>query len=699
MRLFKTDRLVPLVTISLIILFSFMLYADFTGSHSRSREDEIGTLAYEKRIAQRRYAEEVVWESIDRDARVYNCDYLRTTEGSGAIVRLDDGTDIEMDENTLLMVCRSKEGVSIDLDSGSIATRKKQGDRAMKISSRYASIAVREGVLDVDVTKKGLNLSVSEGSAEMTAAGKSEKVGQGFEASVSGDAIKKEKAFARQVLPGINSYYVTAEKERRVDFSWEADAGRAARLQVSNNAAFTAMAADVAVGGENKTSLELPAGTYFWRLADEAGKTGTVRVFTIVNDRPAVPVAPVQAEQISARGKTSFVRFAWETAAAASSYTVTVGRDPGFKNIALTLKSDADSIATDELGPGSYYWRIRNDYGFSTDTALYSGVRQFSIARAAAIPAPEPLVPADGGTVSDLSIAAGSALFNWTGIAGCAGYEFAIARDAGFGKLAYSETTGNNFHKPRVPLYKGTYFWRVRGVAESGAFSPYSRALKLAVVGAVPPVLVAPAPGAVIVTDGTSRLAFRWSGPDGGQRYRFELSADRDFKKLLVGTNVSGLTHSVAVPGTGTYFWRVKLLAAGGPSLASEHRRLSVTEGLEAPAGTFPANNEAVTIQSRSGMIFKWDMVKGATHYQVKVKRLVDGREKEILTTRVKTNRYRLTRTELLDAGQFAWEVTAVRQDDSGAEVRSGTEQNYFTIKPGKQLEAPKLKSRVLYVE
>ena len=76
-----------------------MLYADFTGSYTRSREDEIGTLSYEKRIAQRRYAEEVMWESIDKDAKVYNCDYLRTTEGSGAIVRLDDGTDIEMDEN------------------------------------------------------------------------------------------------------------------------------------------------------------------------------------------------------------------------------------------------------------------------------------------------------------------------------------------------------------------------------------------------------------------------------------------------------------------------------------------------------------------------------------------------------------------------------------------------------------------------
>ncbi|MBN1495453.1 MAG: FecR domain-containing protein [Spirochaetes bacterium] len=698
MKSLKTDRLIPLVTICMIALFSFMLYADFTGQFTRSRAEAIGVLTYEKRTAQRRYAEEVVWEGIDRNETVYNCDYLRTMEDSGAIVRLDDGTDIEIDENTLVLVCRTKQGVDIDLDQGSIAARRKPAGGAMKIATRFAEVDVKSAVVDVGISKGGMNLAVSSGSAEVTAGGKKETVNSGYDVSVTGDTITREALFARQLEPGINRYFVTTGGEYRVAFSWETDTAREVTVQVAKDAAFTALAGTVAVD-TTRAGMDLPAGAYYWRLADAAGKTGPVRVFTIVNDGPVVPLAPRQAEEIPAGMKNPLVQFAWEPSGAATSYMIEISSDPGFKTIIRTLKSDTASIATDELAPGSYYWRIRTQYAFSPDVSLYSRTGRFSIVRATALVPPEPLVPANGGTIPDISIASGKSLFNWKSDSGYTAYEFTIAADDGFGRVVYRESTGNNFEKPKVALGKGAYFWRVRGMTGAGALSPPSRAMKINVVGAEPPVLVAPGPGESIGSAGSGNILFRWKGQDHGQRYRIEIASDREFKSVVRAETVVGLRLAAPVPGTGNYFWRVKLLDTGGTPLASEPRAFSIMEALEAPGGAFPADNDKVEITSKRGMLFTWDPVKGATHYQVSLKRIVSGSEKVIFSTRVKETRYRFSRTELLDAGRFAWEVSAIRQQGRGAEVRSEPEQNYFTIKPGRRLEAPELKSRVIYVE
>jgi len=698
MKSLKTDRLIPLITLCMIALFSFMLYADFTGQFTRSRTEAIGVLTYEKRTAQRRYAEEVVWESIDRNETVYNCDYLRTMADSGAIVRLNDGTDIEIDENTLVLVCRTKQGVDIDLDRGSIAARRKPAGSAMKIATRFAEVDVKSAAVDVGISKGVMNLAVSSGSADVTAGGKRETVNSGYDVSVTGDTITKEALFARQLEPGINRYFVTTGEEYRVAFSWETDTAREVTVQVAKDAAFAALAGTVTVDS-TRAAMDLPAGAYYWRLADAAGKKGPARVFTIVSDRPAVPLSPRQAEEIAAGMKNPFVQFVWQPSGAATSYMIEISGDPAFKTITRTLKSDTASIATDELAPGSYYWRIRNRYAFSPDVSLYSRTGRFSIVRATALVTPEPLVPTNGGAVPDISIASGKSLFNWKGGSGYTAYEFTIAADDGFGRVVYRESTGNNFNKPKVALGKGAYFWRVRGITATGALSPPSRAMKINVVGATPPVLVAPGPGESIGSAGTGNILFRWKGQNHGQRYRIEIASDREFKSMVRAETVAGLRHAMPVPGTGSYFWRVKLLDTGETPLVSGLRAFSIMEALEAPGGAFPADNDKVEITSTRGMLFTWDMVRGATHYQVSLKRLIGGREKVVFSTRVKDTKYRFSRTEMLDTGRFVWEVSAIRQQGKGVEVRSEPERNHFTIKPGRQLDAPELKSRVIYVE
>ena len=140
---------------------------------------EIGVLTHKKRMAERRFAEEVMWENIDRNSKVYNCDYLRTTEDSDAVVHLKDNSNIEIGENTLILVCYSDQGVQINLDRGSVAARRTAGSRELNITSGKASIKMKKGVVSVNTSKEGVSLSVSAGKADLTVDGRKDQVDPG----------------------------------------------------------------------------------------------------------------------------------------------------------------------------------------------------------------------------------------------------------------------------------------------------------------------------------------------------------------------------------------------------------------------------------------------------------------------------------------------------------------------------------------
>ncbi|HNW28877.1 MAG TPA: FecR domain-containing protein [Spirochaetota bacterium] len=700
MKLLKTDRIIPVVTISLIVIFSFMLYVDFTRKFTRSRAAEIGVLTYKKKITERRFAEEVLWENIEHNAKVYNCDYLRTTEDSGAVVNLKDNSRIEIGENTLILVCYSDQGVQIGLDKGSIAARRTAGGRDMKITSGSASINMKKGVLSVNKSKEGVNLSVSSGSADLTVEGKKEQVDPGKTARVTGDRVTVDRVTVRQVFPDINYYYVTAAKEQAVTFTWEAEGQQQVLLQVAKDSAFETMAGRASSAGTGAT-VTLPAGSYYWRLTDGKGKPGPDRKFTVVADRPALQVSPLGGQQFSFTEKKPFIVFRWKESGAASSYAVDISRDPAFKDRALSLASDNDSIATDSLAAGTYYWRVRSLYGFNPDAELVSQTQQFTISPAAALPAPEQLIPKEGDALSDLSFSSGSALFNWQGSRDFTGYDFRIARDREFKNIIYNRKIDVNFHKPKLALAKGTYYWSVSGLTAAGVSSPRSQLRAFTVVGAQPPGLLGPDADAAVNAIGTKTMTFRWSGVNGARRYRFELSRDREFKKMVKSDTVSEPSLSVPMPAPGVYFWRVRVLGDdGGAVSASGVRQLTVSEMIVPPAGVYPANNEVVSVDDRGGLVFRWKEVEGATHYRFTLKQQVaGGKERTLLATKVDATRYKLKKIELLDVGSFVWEISALRQKGDAVTAQSAPGRNYFSIKLGKQLKAPKLKSDVIYVE
>ncbi|MGH3081664.1 MAG: hypothetical protein ACRDNH_11100, partial [Gaiellaceae bacterium] len=91
----------------------------------------------------------------------------------------------------------------------------------------------------------------------------------------------------------------------------------------------------------------------------------------------------------------------------------------------------------------------------------------------AALETPTLLSPAENASVQALPA------FAWNAVAGASKYEFALAADAGFNAPVLGMGEGQFFTRnTRATVKKtvpnGTYWWRVRAIAASGAVSPWA---------------------------------------------------------------------------------------------------------------------------------------------------------------------------------------------------------------------------------
>ena len=167
----RTDYLVVGASALIITACSVLLYADYARRADSGGARRIGTITFKKEVAQRKYQSQVIWEDLDRDAPVYNNDTIRTADLSEAVISLADGTKINMDENSLILLEMSGKGINIDFSSGSIsADRADARDQLRDPKPGHATTWIlgktqhRQHVLDVRGLQKLQATELDEGN-------------------------------------------------------------------------------------------------------------------------------------------------------------------------------------------------------------------------------------------------------------------------------------------------------------------------------------------------------------------------------------------------------------------------------------------------------------------------------------------------------------------------------------------------------
>jgi hypothetical protein len=283
------------------------------------------------------------------------------------------------------------------------------------------------------------------------------------------------------------------------------------------------------------------------------------------------------------------------------------------------------------------------------------------------LPTPQQLAPAAGAVVGF------APAFSWAPVAGVDHYEFQLAADAGFnspvlGKGSDSFATNNTRATVLKTFPNGTYYWRVRSVAENGSVSPWSGGRMFRKSWTAAASLQSPAAGASF-SFGTDALKLGWTAVPGAADYLVQLGSDPSLGSLVyhdqydpngipkVQANNLAIGSALA---TGTYYWNIiPVDAEGNRGVASPVASFSWLW----PSTTVPKVTDLNAASEVFDPQFSWNPVAGAAKYQIEINSSSDFAPGSKVCCSDPTIATSYTPTTVFKDNTYYWRVRAVDPD------------------------------------
>lgn len=675
--------MVLILSLSLAGIFSYYLYREFTARIEKTGVESIGTITFKKKSASRRYADTIVWENVEEEAEIYNYDAIRTLDYSAAVIKLKNGTAIELAENTMLIVVLDDRGVNINFDRGGISAST-GGEGSVRLNSSDASVSLSDGDISVKRDNTGMDIQVNSGKAEVSASGEKISITSDMVLSVTDGKPELREGRLVPVFPENNGVILTFTGKAVFDLSWESDMEGDLKVELSRNRSFSPVLAVYSTGGKG-VRVNPGEGNYYWRLVK--GRTKSIPAsFSVAADRKPRILSPHKNQKVVLVEGTEMVTFRWEKGIMPSLYEVIVAKDSKMSEQVLKLNSKVNTISTDKLKPGVYYWKVRSIYPEQVfSEAAESDQGRFTLEQSGfSLTKP---VPLNQGPVTT----AVAFRLSWTGVPGGRAYRIEMSRDKDFRSIVTAAESGNTFvYISEVPS-PGEYYWRV-GALKGDLVSAFSDTAVQEIVEPLAITLLYPLSGDVIFS-GKENIRFSWKDPNEGSRYLFEMSEDNNFRTRKIVRESGFSSIDIKNPGAGHYFWRVILQGESGRMIArSSIQSFSVPVILKAPVPLSPENNERVVPAVKRKIRFEWERSSGADDYEVEIFRRTAGAEKSMSIFSSKTNNLEITNVSIFRPGNYSWVVRAKKLSGGRVAGFSESARYFFEVQESDILPPPVIK-------
>jgi hypothetical protein len=416
----------------------FFLYQDLHEQAGLGNGTPVGKVERRESQVRRKSSNSYVWNHVQSSESLYKKDSIQTGKGSAVSIRLNDGSVLDIGENSLV-VMDDVANIALNFIRGSIVVHKADGDS--KIS----------------VGKDGKQ--------------------------------KVEELSARLIKPEpLARYFVNPKDLKSVVFQWEL------RSKTQHDTVTVQVSKDKRFIPQSTRTLAVPAqapfvkeslapGDYYWRVLSKGVPLTETRGFKVLSVAPLSPIWPAQAQKVIAQGEeTSQFRWLVQKSSHAEEVDVTlgehrieVGRDPDFKSSVVNeaINPVTGRYSASHLSDGTFYWRIRSKY---SDFVVLSPSKMFEFKRVVKppdlppkkeplLPAPVWAKPAFGSTWNLLEEATLSEA-SWEEVPGADSYEITVYLDAKASnerKLILKEATD----KTKISLKSlkpGDYQWSVRAL-------------------------------------------------------------------------------------------------------------------------------------------------------------------------------------------------------------------------------------------
>jgi hypothetical protein len=394
-------RIIDLVVLVLFLFTAavgvYLFQRDLMQTIDSRDEEPAGIIVIRNNIVQRRHYDRVLWDRIFVDSPVYSGDLIRSADLSSAAINIDD-TSISLNENTLIRIQRSVDGKSpleVELKEGNLSVNSGQESNILlNLMGRMVQTG-RGTVLNAEVGDEGLSLQVSEGTAHFIEEGKSREITEGTMISIDEKGVERIVPAAVVTRPAPNARFLkTGQGNFPVYFSWKRinlTSGESLSLQSAANPNFSRDFRQID-GLDSFTQVSFDAGQWYWRLmyGDVTLSSGRL---TVADGSSLSLTSPVQNSVIRYRGDNlPLLRFQWSQRQDVVYYLVEICKTSDFVN-PVSKQSASSSLVIQELGSGTWYWRVKPVFLLYEGEAAWSSVSSFIIEKTNDPQAPEIVIP------------------------------------------------------------------------------------------------------------------------------------------------------------------------------------------------------------------------------------------------------------------------------------------------------------------
>lgn len=304
------------------------------------------------------------WRGANRGVEVHDGDALFVPPGAEATLAFNDGTELALDERSLVVIERPRSGVrSVTLRQGSVSGRAGSEGLTLQTPAGEARLEA-ESEARVELTGQQLEVSVKKGSAKVkggTGGQKTIATGQRIAAATAGttDLVP----FAVQLTaPEAQARIAFRGNTAAVTLSWSGEVPEGARVQVARDRLYAFVDSEQPAKGGSLVLKEPSKGVTWWRIVDAEGRPiSEARRFTCVEDVAPVAMYPRSGEVLLAPPGTA-VGFAWAPLPGIGRYRLEISPSQGFEPVTVSqVVNGATARLPLNLNESTWFWRVRVD--------------------------------------------------------------------------------------------------------------------------------------------------------------------------------------------------------------------------------------------------------------------------------------------------------------------------------------------------
>ena len=514
--------------------------------------DETPPVASVSRIdsdVKRRPTDRQVWFPVSMGDELRVGETIRTASASSAhLVFTQSQRSVEIEPDSLLVIQETGAGLEIDLKKGGVyVAPPTSGSSSLTLRSQSQVVDLSRAAASVDAQSAGhINVEVLQGEASAQVGGKEKKfVGT---AEVSATGVSQNLSPLVVLSPTATTpVQVNPEAREEVTFRWaQAPANSEVELFVGARRDQLKSVGKIKNSEKAEFRHRLAPGRYFWQLQTTSLTTTLktpIRRLEVQASYPPIALYPEELARLPVGNQPTPVEFQWQNAAHTPNTFFELATDSAVQSRLVAKTFRSEEKFTQNLGPGTYYWRV-TALDPQTQKAAVGSLHTFSVGDAkptAALPVEKKAPPFSWVSPrQDVELTSRKLRLEWA-LSGTEKRKFRIQIDSladekrGPAAAPITSETAQTFWVHR--FRPGNYRVSVQAVNEKNEVfaSLEPRTLKVQPLPKPDSPKILPESGDLEATD-EGTLQLRWTASSGAAGYKVWLEDSTGEKKEISAT-------------------------------------------------------------------------------------------------------------------------------------------------------------------